>query len=318
MSWEDTKEIGKNEIVEYPAWHSYPKVFALGHRGIKDLLLDPVIVEEKIDGSQFSFGKFNGEVRARSRGCVLNMIAPEKMFVKGVETAQALGSLLKEGWMYRGEYLATPSHNTLAYDRTPKQYFIGFDINTGKEEYLPYEEKKAEFERLGLETVPLLFQGMLSDVAKLRELLETVSILGGQKVEGVVIKNYARFSIDGHAMIGKFVSEAFKEVHTGTWREHNPNQGDIVEKLIEQYKTPARWAKTVQHLKESGQLENSPKDIGLLLREVQQDVEAECAAEIKEKLYEWGWSKIRRGIAGGLPQWYKEQLMKDQFTNMDK
>ena len=32
------------------SWHSYPKVYALGHSAIKDLLLDSVILEEKIDG----------------------------------------------------------------------------------------------------------------------------------------------------------------------------------------------------------------------------------------------------------------------------
>lgn len=38
------------------SWHSYPSIYNLGHRYIADLLTVPVIVEEKIDGSQFSFG----------------------------------------------------------------------------------------------------------------------------------------------------------------------------------------------------------------------------------------------------------------------
>lgn len=43
------------------SWHSYPSIFAIGHRALAELLLDPVIVEEKVDGSQFSFGLFDHE-----------------------------------------------------------------------------------------------------------------------------------------------------------------------------------------------------------------------------------------------------------------
>jgi len=32
------------------SWHSYPKIYNLGHRAIRDLLEDPVVVEEKVDG----------------------------------------------------------------------------------------------------------------------------------------------------------------------------------------------------------------------------------------------------------------------------
>lgn len=35
---------------------SYPQVFNLGHRAVADLFLDPVTVQEKVDGSQISFG----------------------------------------------------------------------------------------------------------------------------------------------------------------------------------------------------------------------------------------------------------------------
>ena len=51
------------------SWHSYPQIYALGHRYITELLLDPVLVEEKIDGSQFSFGVFEveGEHQLRCR-----------------------------------------------------------------------------------------------------------------------------------------------------------------------------------------------------------------------------------------------------------
>jgi len=296
------------------SWHSYAKLFTLGHAAIHDLLLDPVVVEEKIDGSQFSFGVFDGELRCRSKGAQLNTLAPEKMFIQGVETAQKLLPLLRDGWTYRGEYLAKPKHNALAYTRIPSQHFIGFDINPGHETYLTYEEKMAEFERLGLETVPCLYAGKLDDVTMLRELLERTSVLGGQNIEGVVIKNYTRFGKDGKALMGKFVSEAFKEVHKGDWRDSNPGQGDIIDRLITSYRTPARWAKAIQHLREAGRLEDSPTDIPEILKEIVCDVETECSDEIKQILFDWAWSSIKRGVTKGMPEWYKEQLMKLQFA----
>ncbi len=300
------------------SWHSYPSTFALGHRAIADLLLDPVLVEEKVDGSQFSFGVFDqdGErvLRCRSKGAEIQTLAPEKMFAAAVATAQALSDRLITGWTYRGEYLAKPKHNALAYSRIPVGHVILFDINTAQEEYLAWDAKAEEAARLGLEVVPRLYEGVVADVQKIRELLDTVSILGGQKVEGVVLKNYQRFTAEKKVMVGKFVSEAFKEVHAAEWKAANPKSGDIVEMLIRQYRTPARWAKAVQHMREAGTLDQSPRDIGALFREVPEDIERDAADDIKAKLYEWAWPKIRRGVCAGLPEWYKERLLEQQFA----
>lgn len=63
-------------MIDLTSWHSYPKVYALGHRALAELLLDEVLVEEKIDGSQFSFGRFGGDLKARSKGCQLNVDYP--------------------------------------------------------------------------------------------------------------------------------------------------------------------------------------------------------------------------------------------------
>lgn len=299
------------------SWHSYPSIFALGHKAVADLLQEPVLVEEKIDGSQFSFGVFQSDdgpfLRCRSKGADLNVIAPEKMFKAAVDTAQDLMPVVQMGWTYRAEYLIKPKHNALAYDRIPTRHLILFDINPGEEEYLPWEAKAAEAVRLGLDVVPCLYHGMVSSAEAIRALLDTTSVLGGQKIEGVVVKNYARFGLDKKALMGKFVSEAFKEVHAAEWKAANPKSGDIIDMLIRQYTTPARWAKAVQHLHEAGQMEGSPRDIGLLMKEVPPDIEKECAGAIKEKLWEWAWPKIRRGIVHGLPEWYKERLLEQQF-----
>lgn len=302
------------------SWHSYPSIYNLGHKAIADLLKAPVIVEEKIDGSQFSFGRFDSEeftssIQCRSKGAVLHIDAPEKMFARAIESVRERIELLHPGWTYRGEYLQKPKHNALAYDRTPVGHIIIFDINTDEETYLGPSDKAREAERIGLECVPVLFQGMIEDIQTFRMLLDTVSVLGGQKIEGVVVKplSYDLFGRDHKCLMGKFVSEAFKETHAASWKAANPNNGDILMTLGSAYTTQARWMKAMQHLREAGQLEDSPRDIGKLIKEVPQDILKECEDEIKAKLFGWAWPQIARMSTRGLPEWYKGELLKLQF-----
>ncbi len=293
------------------SWHSYPKVHALGHKMIRELLDDPVICEEKIDGSQISWGIFNGELRIKSKDANIVIDKPEKMFAIGVEVIERLD--LHDRWTYRGEYLSKPKHNALAYDRVPTKNIIIFDINDGYESYLDYNAKQAEAERIGLETVPLLYSGKISSPDELLKLLATTSILGGQLIEGTVIKNYTRFATDGHAMIGKYVSEKYKEVHKGEWRTNNPANKDVIEAIISKLKTESRWDKAVQHLRERGELEDSPRDIGRLIAEVQKDTLEECNDIIVDALMSYAVPKIKRGIISGVPEWYKGKLLEKQF-----
>lgn len=300
------------------SWHSYPSPKQLGHGMIMDLLKDPVIVEEKLDGSQFSFGVFGGELKCRSKGAQLNLFAPEKMFIQGIEQVKAMQSELKDGWTYRCEYFQKPKHNSLAYSRIPVKHLMVLDINDGHETYLSYSAKKEEAARIGLETTPLLYEGEIHDPSIVRELLNLESVLGGAKIEGVVIKNYKRFTVDGKAMMGKFVSEEFKEIHGGEWRKENPDTGDIIDQLVARYRTPARWQKAVQHLKEAGKIQGQLSDLQHMFPEVVADTQRECEQEVKEILFKWAWSKVARSLTGGMPDWYKEQLMKSQFEEASK
>lgn len=301
--------------VERTSWSSYTKIHALGHRLIRDIFQGKVYVEEKIDGSQISFGVFGDELKIRSRGGPIHLGAPDKMFAQAVATIRIMADrgLLRDGWTYRGEYLAKPNHNVLAYGRIPLNFIIGWDISDGLESYLSYEDKKNEFDRIGLETTPLLHYGEVADIQFFRRFLERESILGAQKIEGVVVKNYSKFLPDGKLMVGKFVSEAFKEIHNGVWKEANPSNSDVVDGLIESYKTPARWAKAVQRLREAGQLEDSPRDIGKIVAEIPKDIFEEETDAIKERLFQHFAPKIRRGCVGGVAEWYKEQLLKKSF-----
>ena len=166
---------------------------------------------------------------------------------------------------------------------------------------------------LGVEVAPCLYSGVVESVDQLLAFLETDSVLGGAKIEGVVVKNYSRFGIDKKALMGKFVSEAYKEVHDAAWKQSNPHSGDIIEQLVLALKTPARWNKAVQHLRDAGTLEESPRDIGPLMKEVHTDIDKECLELIADKLLTWAVPKVKRGVAAGIAEWWKDELLKLQF-----
>lgn len=299
---------------------SYPKLWNMGHPAIRDLFDGPVVVQEKIDGSQFSFGVVDGELFCRSKGAAVSLDTTDLLFQGAVETAKRLHAegLLVEGWTYRGEAICRPKHNTLTYERAPAGNVILFDIDRGLEDRISDPDDVALLaSRLGLEVVPVLYRGEVKSAAELEALLDRVSILGGAKIEGVAIKNYARFGEDGKMLMGKVVSEAFREVHKKDWRERHPTRSDIVDEIIEQYRTEARWRKGVQHLREAGQLEGSPRDIGKLVKAIPADVLEECEDEIKEALFRHFWPKIQRGITHRMPDWYKAQLAEQQFAESE-
>lgn len=296
-------------------WGSYPKIYAVGHRAVRDIFASHVIVEEKVDGSQFSFAKCDGKVHFRSKGCEIFDGAVPKMFEQAVDVVKSLD--LVEGWVYRAEYLQKPKHNSLAYDRIPEKHLILFDVTVGCETYLTRRDKECEARRVGLECVPVIYEGIATGgIEQFHGWLDRVSVLGGQKIEGVVVKNYDKFGEDKRVLLAKYVSDGFKEVHQKDWKKRNPNKGDIIQQLCDKYRTEARWNKAVQHLRERGELTESPNDIGPLMKEVHQDLEAECGEEIKETLYNYFVKQIKKQAASGLPEWYREELLKQQFAEV--
>ncbi len=301
--------------IEGTSWHSYPKIYNMGHRAIATIFDNDVLVQEKVDGSQFSFGVFDGEVRCKSRNNTINLDEPPKMFSGAVDTVKRLayeGKLL-EGYTYRGEVLNKPKHNTLEYGRIPEGNIILFDINNGEESYIDDIALHFEAGFCGLEVVPTLFTGRVSSAIALETLMDRQSVLGKAKIEGIVVKNYKQFGIDKKVLMGKFVSPAFREKHQGEWKAKNPSQKDTLFMLAQTYRHGGRWEKAMQRLRDAGELTGTMKDIGKLCKEVPADIKAECEDEIKEVLFKWAWGTISKTSISGLAEWYKDLLLQTQF-----
>lgn len=301
--------------------HSFPKIFAVGSDWIPELFKGPVEITEKIDGSMFAFGvTADRQIVMRSKGKEIFASAPEKMFLKAVNYVESIQDKLLEiapsqGLTFYGEFLGGPSHNVLKYGRVPKNHVMIFGVLKGEGFVRDHAELTEWADRVGLETVPLLHSKPIDDIQELNTFFERESVLGLEKLEGVVVKNYSRTVIIGSQVFpsfGKYVRAEFKERHAKEWgpKFSEANKMDL---WLESFRAEARWQKAVQHLRDNGQLQNEPRDIGILLKELERDLFEEESENIKKELLKLFKDQISRKAKAGFPEWYKAQLAARAF-----
>jgi len=297
--------------------NSFPKIFALGTKNTVHIFDNEVEITEKLDGSQIGFGKINGELVIRSKGAIINQDNPDDLFKPAVAHIKSIQADIPDGMFCYGEAFKKPKHNTLAYDRIPKNHIALFAVGWYPDDFVNcYEYLEDTADRFEVDAVPLLYKGRVPKTESsefVKMLLKTRSVLGGADIEGVVIKNYHQQCCITQDVImpitcAKFVSEEFKEVHRGRWNKEERPTGKF-EQLAEGLRTEARWIKAINHLKEAGLLDGSPKDIGPLIKEVHKDIEQEEKDYIKDSLYKIYIKDILGTTTKGLPEWYKERLM---------
>jgi hypothetical protein len=297
---------------------SYPKILHIGDKPIADLYEGDVEITEKIDGSQFGFGLVDGELVCRSKGKEQELDNPDELFAEGVAYVKSIQDRLPPDIFFYGEYLSKPRHSTLAYDRIPQNHIALFGALKSDKTLYDFDSLKSFASAFDVDTVPLIYSGK-SDAEHTLSLLETVSYLGGQKIEGVVVKRYEDWLFLGRILCpvkaGKYVSEQFKEVHQKDWAKLNTAKGGL-EDLKASYRTEARWNKAIQHLRDDGDFEGTVRDIGKLIAEVSKDVTEEEKENIKEKLWQIYGKDILRHATGGMVEWYKEKIAKGEFQDI--
>src|ERR1051325_8872762 len=133
----------------------FPKILHIGDGQIADLFDGPVEITEKVDGSQLGFGKENGRLFVRSKGKEQDLDNPDKMFVQAVEYVKTIEDIIPDNHTFYGEYLQKPKHNTLAYDRIPKNHIALFGAyNYETKEFYDFDSIKKYAELFKLDTVP--------------------------------------------------------------------------------------------------------------------------------------------------------------------
>jgi hypothetical protein len=303
--------VGEVDVMEQVP--SYTKIFVLGEAHTESVFKGDVSLQEKVDGSQFPFGiNERGEMVFRSKNKVMDFEFYDQMFGAAVDHLKTIKDKLeknvKPDTYFYCEYLRAPKHHTLSYDRHPTNHLMLFDVITGGRWINP-DQLDMWAEILDVDAVPRLHYGP-ADLNTLTELLKQDSYLGGEQIEGVVIKNYYQLQELGSKVIptfAKYVRPQFKERLS-----KNPEfkRGkDVITDFVDSFRTEARWHKAVQHLEESGELERHMKDLPRLIAAVHQDVIEEEETAIKDFLYSHFIRRINATAIKGLPEWYKGWLM---------
>lgn len=312
----------------------YTKILTLGSRFTENALIGEVIIQEKVDGSQFKFGiNEDKELIFASKGVNLHPIEAEKgiqnvpsIFNPAVKyllsIKEKLLTLEKDTYFY-AETLRKPKHNVLKYERVPRNNIVLFDVVIGSS-FANRKKLQEIADYLEIDLIPELWRGDLIEYLKnkndkgysisvdfLKRLIETTySFLGSELIEGVVIKNYKQTILLGgqiFPLFTKYVRESFKERHDTEWKIKNPK--DSLQDFIKGFKNENRWKKAILHLKEKELLSDSPKDIGLLINEIKEDILLEETENIKQYLFNKFKEDILRNSIMGFPEWYKEQLL---------
>lgn len=287
------------------------KVYNLGKPETEGILDGPVIVQEKVDGSQFSFMvDADGELHCRSKSASIDPWNPPAMFaaacatVLNAYTAERLERLV----VYRGEAFRGPKHNVLQYARAPRGGLALFAVDFD-EEWLAGDTLVRVADELGTEAVTVFGDGVVVDEADLSRMLATESMLGGVPVEGVVVRSLSMVDRwTGRPLVAKLVSEAFRETKKRPRPSKEPGR-DIVETIAETYATEARWAKAAQHLREEGKLSGTMRDMPLLIAEVARDVLDEEGDVIRSELLAWAQQRgLAKKFSNGLAEWYRAEL----------
>ena len=300
---------------------SYPKVLQIHQLetmgGVK-LADEEWVLEEKIDGSLVRASVENRKLNIGSKGVDMviqdEKIIPQEMFLAGIDYILANKEKFlayEDGSVFYFEYLYKPQHNTLAYDRVPRNHLMLFDARLG-EKFVPPEQLFTIAEKLEVESIPVLGTAeKFESVDGLTEKLNQTSVLGGPPIEGVIIKNYQKLRDRephyGEPVFAKWVRESFKELNHKEWKKEGKQ--DIILKLQDKYATKARWEKAVQHLRDEGKIENELRDLALIIPEVIRDTLEEEKEAIKEMIWESYKKEFSRRLTTGLPEWYKRKLI---------
>lgn len=286
--------------------NNFRKIYHIDKKESMPIFEGEVIITEKVDGSQFSFGVFDGVLICRSKGSFLDTESPQALFKSSVEQAKQMfyDNILTEGLTYHCECMESKKHNKLSYDRVPKRNMVLYAVRGNDGEMLSEDFRDTECLRLGVENIKTLYKGLLDREGCyqfLEKLISEESYLGGCSMEGCVINDGQVYS--------KFVSPAFKEVINS--KKVGVTFKDKLNIYKYTFKSQARWDKAIQRVRENGKLTETPKDIGLLIKEVINDVKEEEENEIKEWLFNNLFKEIASASVFGFPDYYKDEILKD-------
>ena len=241
----------------------YGSIPRYGKQGTRDILGTEVVVMEKLDGANASFGIIDGELKMFSRNQELNEHNTLRGFYDWVRQ-NVNPNLLFPNKIYFGEWLVP---HTVQYSKQYHQKFFLFDIyDAHSNSYHQFDEVENHAAVLKIHTPQVFFQGVLKDMVDLEQYVGRSELTEIPNTgEGIVVKDY-----EGQQFV-KIVSDKFKE--TKYTKQPSLDRTDIGA-LIDSVLTPQRVEKLIHKKIDLGLLptELDITDTGNVLKALSSDV----------------------------------------------
>lgn len=287
----------------------YTSISRMGHKSTIGMFEvgDSIVITEKIDCSNASFTlDENGELQVFSRNVQLDESNNLNGFFQWVHENIKIDEIIPD-YIYFGEWLGTP--HKVSYLGYEKQFFL-FDVYSKSDSiYLPFRAVKSEARWVGLNLVPVFYEGEFVSFEHLESYVGKTALNGKigelSSGEGIVVKNYDK---QGFA---KMVTEAFREVHGGAKAYKKPTELGVEGIFVSQTVTPARVEK--QFLKLIDEQVLAPdvqiEDMGIILKNLVPAVEADIIKEERDMLpEEYDGKSIRKSVSKRVPPIIKSIL----------
>lgn len=266
----------------------YKKIRTLGHRENENIFTvndDKIIIQEKLDGSNFRFWREGDKLIFGSRN-VNNLDKNNHQFSATINYLKEKIDVdkLDPDIIYIGEAMKKHSIN---YDWGNIPKFIGYDV-VYKDNGLPLSYKLAikEFNKIGLEFVRVIFEGTAYEV---RNNIDLNSFLDKDspyreagRPEGIVIKNYDRLNQFGRPLYAKMVRDDFKEKNKVKFDNKKTKKRDALY-ITEKYATEARIKKIILKMVNNEGKNLSRELMNSLIPKVIKDILSESIIEIYEE-----------------------------------
>lgn len=297
-------------------------------------------IEEKYDGSRMGFRLENNKLVYYNKNHPIS--ATSSSFTKTMVMLDPLADKINPDYIYYGEAISRVKHNINIYSRTPRYFFILFDVyDTQNKSYLLPLDKKAEADRLGLECAALLYantdlivsyqkrsadtgpetvvysQKTVEPVDICKDLLNKMvsgaitSSLGGVP-EGMVVKWYNYYKREKGEFVNrrfKYVMDSFKERRKIKQPKMTRTVTEFLECVGLQFNVEARFRKAFQHLSESSQLtSDNDQNLQLLIAESNADLIKEYGTELKSYIWSEIMTDVKKYARSDLATWYKQNV----------
>ena len=251
-----------------------------------------IVCQEKLDGANASI-RYNPETDAleafsrRNKLNEQNTLQGFYVYVLTLDPVKWADATSNGRYIIFGEWLVAHS---VAYPQDKLHQFYVFDVwDTETEQYTPWAFTYQMANTLGLNTVPIFYDGAFTSWEDLYKYVGRTE-MGAEPIgEGIVIKSQDRLDnkFSGTPAYVKIVAKEFSEIHQS--KPHEVDPAKLAEKqaqiaIVESIATQRRTEKIIQKFVEDGIVPENwdEKNLGAMAKILPKAVYEDCLKEERE------------------------------------